>query len=231
MRTRLEGFEEAIDTYLSVRPPGAIVADGPQRDAMYRAEPTARRIVQALEPALAEQINLDDFAGEVTARNAVRRALGILEDLDEVEANLAPAGPVFAADQLHRWVWDAARTYWESQHFRAACDAAATAINAHTQTKVSRRDVSDRDLMNAVFTERPKPGQVYLRLPGDPADQTVRSRNQALRPYAEGLFAGVRNPAAHEHGDDWDEQLALEYLAALSVLARWIDQCDFFVGE
>jgi hypothetical protein len=47
----------------------------------------------------------------------------------------------------------------------------------------------------------------------------------ALRPFAEGCFAGLRNPAAHEHGPEWDEQRALEYLAAFSILARWIDEC------
>jgi Protein of unknown function (Hypoth_ymh) len=68
---------------------------------------------------------------------------------------------------------------------------------------------------------------VYLRLPGDSAkDQTVKSRNNALRAFAEGCFAGIRNPASHEHGDDLSEQKALEYLAALSILARWIDECE-----
>jgi len=86
--------------------------------------------------------------------------------------------------------------------------------------------VFDTDLMNQVFTDRPKPGQAYLRLPGDPTDLTIKDRNRALRPFAEGCFAGIRNPAAHQHGPDWPEQRALEYLAALSVLARWIDDCD-----
>lgn len=35
----------------------------------------------------------------------------------------------------------------------------------------------------------------------------------------------VRNVATHEAEDD-DEQRALEQLAALSVLARWIDEAD-----
>ena len=114
-----------------------------------------------------------------------------------------------------------------SEHYRAAVDAAATAINAHTQTKINRRDLSDNDLMNHAFTAKPKPGEAYLRLPGDPsADLTLKSRKNALRPFAEGCFAGIRNPATHEHGDDWSQQKALEYLASLSVLARWIDECE-----
>lgn len=130
-----------------------------------------------------------------------------------------------SADQFHPWVWDAARTFWESNHYRQAVDVAANAINAHTQAKAGRTDVFDADLMNQVFTDKPKPGQAYLQLPGDLSTPTVKSRNRALRPYAEGCFAGIRNPAAHEHGPDWDEQTALEHLAALSLLARWIDEC------
>jgi hypothetical protein len=40
---------------------------------------------------------------------------------------------------------------------------------------------------------------------------------------AEGIFAGIRNPLTHEAGIELDEQVALEYLAALSILARWVD--------
>lgn len=156
----------------------------------------------------------------------MQQALGILDDRDEWAAHLRPDAPTLPADEFHPWVWEAAQTFWASEHYRAAVDAAATAINAHTQNKVGRRDVANDDLMNQVFTEKPRPGQVYLRLPGDPStDQTLKSRNNALRPFAAGCFAGIRNPASHEHGDDWDQQKALEYLASLSVLARWIDEC------
>ncbi len=152
--------------------------------------------------------------------------LGNLDNRDEWAANLAPDVPTLPADQLHPWIWGAAHTLWTSKHYREAVEAAAKAINAYTQTKVNRRDVFDTELMNQVFTDRPKPGQAYLRLPGDPTDLTIKDRNRALRPFAEGCFAGIRNPAAHQHGPDWPEQRALEYLAALSVLARWIDDCD-----
>ena len=36
---------------------------------------------------------------------------------------------------------------------------------------------------------------------------------------------GIRNPRAHP-SDDITEQEALEQLAALSVLARWVDACE-----
>jgi len=43
--------------------------------------------------------------------------------------------------------------------------------------------------------------------------------------FGAGCFEGLRNPAAHEHELQLPEQVALEQLAAFSVLARWIDEC------
>jgi hypothetical protein len=48
----------------------------------------------------------------------------------------------------------------------------ANAIDAHTQDKVSRLDILDADLMNQVLTEKARPGQAYLVLPGDLSDQS-----------------------------------------------------------
>ena len=40
-----------------------------------------------------------------------------------------------------------------------------------------------------------------------------------------GCAQGIRNPQAHP-SPDITEQEALEQVAALSVLARWVDECD-----
>ncbi|CAO0832406.1 hypothetical protein SMICM17S_03285 [Streptomyces microflavus] len=42
--------------------------------------------------------------------------------------------------------------------------------------------------------------------------------------FAEGCFAGIRNPNSHEDGLPLPEHEALEQLAAFSVLARWVGQ-------
>jgi hypothetical protein len=44
--------------------------------------------------------------------------------------------------------------------------------------------------------------------------------------FGAGCFEGIRNPAAHEHDLVLSEQLALEQLAAFSLLARWVDECE-----
>jgi uncharacterized protein (TIGR02391 family) len=237
MRDQLTEYLALLEKYFSLQgPPLATTSTGQYtrrvvsgRTAtlteLRQCEPTVKEVLKRLDPTLSE-FKFDTVGGKDDARNAAQRALGILDRMDEWAANLEPDAPTLPADQFHPWVWQAARTFWDSKHYRAAVDAAANAINAHTQDKVGRRDIADNDLMNQIFTEKPKSGQTYLGLPGDPNDQTVKSRSRALRPFAEGCFAGIRNPAAHEHGPDWDEQKALEQLAALSVLARWIDECD-----
>ena len=55
---------------------------------------------------------------------------------------------------------------------------------------------------------------------------TYRSMQRGARALAEGIYAGIRNPFNHESPHDIDEQVALEYLAALSILARWVDESE-----
>jgi hypothetical protein len=58
----------------------------------------------------------------------------------------------------------------------------------------------------------------------DDGSKTYKSVHRGARSLAEGLYAGVRNPASHEILGDLDEQHALEQLAAFSgLLARWVD--------
>jgi hypothetical protein len=58
---------------------------------------------------------------------------------------------------------------------------------------------------------------------GAPAVLSVLRLPAGRRP---GGYGGIRNIAAHEHAPDWPQQLALEYLACLSVLARWINEAE-----
>lgn len=53
---------------------------------------------------------------------------------------------------------------------------------------------------------------------------TYRSVQRGALTFAEGVFAGIRNPLSHEAENELSEHEALEYLAALSVLARWVDE-------
>jgi Protein of unknown function (Hypoth_ymh) len=81
-------------------------------------------------------------------------------------------------------------------------------------------------LVAQVFSpSQPGAGQVRLHFPGDKSSKTWKSRQEGLHLLAQGTFAGIRNVAAHTVGE-WSEQVALEHLAVLSVVARWADETE-----
>jgi hypothetical protein len=65
-----------------------------------------------------------------------------------------------------------------------------------------------------------------LRLPGDRKSKSWISRQRGLQALGQGCVAGIRNVVAHDHALELPEQLALEYLATLSVFARWLDETE-----
>ena len=95
------------------------------------------------------------------------------------------------------------------------------------QNKVGRRDVSETSLFNECFSDDdPKPGRPRLRFSVNAEGRTAQSMRRGVRAYAEGVFAAIRNPLAHEYGVELAPQVALEYLVTLSVLARWVDEAS-----
>lgn len=159
-------------------------------------------------------------------REACIRARVILLRENEIRENLGDDSPEITASQLHRWVWSGASSLWKSGHYRQAVEDALKKVNAETQNKVGRRDISETSLFVEVFSEKsPEPGRPRLRRIVDDGSDTFKSVHRGARSYAEGLYAGIRNPFGHGDPDlmDIDAQMGLEYLAAVSVLARWVD--------
>jgi uncharacterized protein (TIGR02391 family) len=224
MRERLEEFRGVCEDYARSSE-GDYVGDRRIRARMFRLEPTAKAVLRALDLDLAN-FNLDTMAGEYEGIKAADRGLGMLADLDDVASRLRPEAPTLPADQLHPWVWDAARTFWDAGAHAVAVEQAAKSITAHTQQKTGCQ-LADDDLMSQVWSdEPPKAGRPRLRFPGDRSTKTWQSRQRGARFLAQGCYGGIRNIVAHEHALDWPQQLALEYLACLSVLARWINEAE-----
>ncbi|MFD7673388.1 TIGR02391 family protein [Streptomyces anulatus] len=237
IRQRLEAFDALASEYVGLRGPtvgrtlfrggtnGIHPKAGALLDQVYAANPTLKKILKCLDPELATNWALDTKGGIAYARRQARHGLGILADMDEWATRLGPDAPSLPADQFHPWVWDASRTFWQSQHYRASVHAAATSINAHLQKKLGRRDLADAKLVQEAFSERaPEPGKPRLRVAGDQADPGVQTRQRGALQLALGAYSAFRNPAAHETGD-LAEQEALEQLATFSLVARLIDQC------
>lgn len=131
-----------------------------------------------------------------------------------------------SAAALHVTIWSAASKHWDVGHYAAGVQRAATFLNAHVQDRTSRTNASDSDLMKQTFSlDVPQEGKPRLRWPGDDDDLTVKAMRVGILNLAQGVFSAIRNPVTHST-EDMERQEALEQLATLSILARWIDRCE-----
>lgn len=157
-------------------------------------------------------------------RQACIRAVTALERQAELAERLGDNAPSVNAGDLHEWVWSAARSLWQSGHYRESVRAASMKVNAEAQNKVGRRDVSETDLFRQAYSDDdPQPGKPRLRPAGDDGGKTAKSVRRGTAALAEGCFAVLRNPSSHELMEELTEQEALEQLATWSVLARLLD--------
>jgi Protein of unknown function (Hypoth_ymh) len=153
-----------------------------------------------------------------------RQLIVMLERSAELAEKLGDSAPKLSASHLHAWVWDSAKKLWNSGHYRDAVAAAARGVNAMTQAKVSRKDVSEVDLFKQCFSPNaPVPNQPRLRLWPDDGSRTYQSVHKGAMAYADGLYSAIRNPASHAVLPELTEDEGLEQLAAFSVLARCVD--------
>ena len=163
------------------------------------------------------------------ARTQTLRLIGILEHDEEFQRILGQFGPTLAANRLHRWVWDAAASLWDGGHYDSAVHAAAKAVERHTQVRIGRLDLDGKALYGQAFSIRvAKPSELRLRFPDiNRTEEPKRwtSAHEGAQNLGMGCAQGIRNPQAHP-SPDLTEQEALEQLAALSVLARWVDECE-----
>lgn len=169
--------------------------------------------------------NSFEFAREHDACARLLARIASHEQIAEMLGDSA-GSPQLAASGMHDKVWGAARTQWSTGHRHEAVLAAAKAVNSLLQQKVNRRDLSEAKLVREAFTNKPaEKGKPRLRFPDVEDEQTRESLRQGAMDFGAGCFAAIRNPVGHLPNDQFElsEQDALERLAALSLLARWID--------
>ncbi|MER6274640.1 TIGR02391 family protein [Streptomyces sp900105755] len=155
---------------------------------------------------------------------AANRAISLLEAEQELQENLGSGAPQLDAATLHPWVWGSVAGLWSSGHFREAVGAAARAVSVQSQAKLDRRDASEAKLLGDAFsTNAPVSGHPRLRLSTDDGGDTFKNRHDGAGNFARGVYSAIRNPIAHEEGEELEENEALEQLAAFSILARWVD--------
>jgi len=233
---QLEDFIRATTVTYVPSPPNSIgfhtYRTAASEDEVVKRAQVVEQIPDRVVPGWRRAIKKKDrqewsvhYEASIRAREALRRE-------DEVRKNLGEDAPDLSATELHPWIWSGAKSLWQSGHYREAVEGAIKKLNAETQNKVGRRDVSETDLFKQAFTmDSAAPRKARLRRMPPDASDTYKSVQRGAMAFAEGVFAGIRNPLSHEDGQELSEQEALEYLAALSVLARWVDEAEIQRAE
>jgi Protein of unknown function (Hypoth_ymh) len=104
---------------------------------------------------------------------------------------------------------------------------AASAIENWLRAKTEVHQGSIASLAASAFSSAdPTPGAPRLRFPGfDPVgSDDWKSAHDGAGAFGRGCFLRIRNLYTHHDGEA--EQENLEALAALSLLARWIDSAE-----
>jgi uncharacterized protein (TIGR02391 family) len=228
---QLDDFISATTTRFVNGPPGTIgfgtYHTAASEDDVIKKAQVVEQILDRVVPTWRElEVSTSNKRWELHREAAVRAKEAVLR-AEEVRKHLGENAPDISAANLHPWVWSGAASLWQSGHHRSAVEDAAKKVNAETQNKLGRRDLSETKLFQEAFSENaPSTARPRLRRMPDDGSDTYKSVQRGARALAEGIYAGIRNPLSHEPDQDLSEQVALEYLAALSVLARWVDESN-----
>ena len=199
-----------------------------------KIQPLIEEIANELDPDGVEDLGgrFNTLMQRWTLNDAIKRThrlTGILETREESQRILGPVGPTLVGSQLHSWVWAAAADLWDDGYHEQAVEEAFKRVEHRTQRKVDRRDLGGRKLYtNAFSLNDPTANMPRLRFPDIKKDERPddwTSAHEGAMHLGMGCAQGIRNRRAHL-SDDITEQEALEQLAALSVLARWVDECE-----
>lgn len=197
------------------------------RQAAFGAIAVAARLASmvpgAPEPAEFEwEAEYGNFDGPLRATLRLKALLVNQQDLDRVARSSVPS---LSVESLHRWVWDAASSFWADKHHRAAVHAAAAQVELHLQAKLGRHDVSGAALLRQAFSlDQPQPGKPRLRfLAFAEGSERYKSIHEGAVAFGAGLAQAFRNTAAHDPLRPLSEDVALEQLSAFSLLARIVD--------
>ena len=195
------------------------------RAAMGIGHPTMARL-EDVSYTLGFWIDGMPESAEHEARaDGVRSAIAILEGAVHEISLTTPSTLTVNAHGLHAWVAGATSGLWDGGHHRQAVDEATRAIEIRVRAKLGV-DLSGTPLMTAAFNPAPPAvQQPRLRFTGFQArTRAWTDAHQGAMHYGQGVMLRIRNVLEHHDDVALDRQVALECLAALSLLARWAEE-------
>lgn len=197
-------------------------------DELITLEPVMRNLMNAARPDLGDYKHPDRQSERSEAYWAndvypwVLRAIGIHTFGVEARERMRPDVPDLAADKFHPWVWNTASLWWQAGDIQEAVQAAARSVNARLQQKLSQAYPGQAMIgQDAAFPGYPGGGQ-SLQSPLGRSSARWQDQGGAAD-FAAQCFEVIFSPVAQGAGRELSAQVALEQLAALSLLAQWIE--------
>lgn len=196
-----------------------------EADAVRRKIRELKPLIQSISKRIMPDSYLNTFKiGDrdwiMDVKDEAEELIGTIDMMTKYQQILGPEGPASATRGLHPWIWDVAMNLWENGHYKQAVEQAWNNLVQHTQQKTGL-DSSGKNLYSDLFKCRPDNGPLLVFSNFKKGTQDWTSAHQGAHHYGMGCALRIRNLTAHTT-DELDEQKALEYLAALSVLARWV---------
>jgi len=181
---------------------GVIVLRPHMRGSQTEAPQRAHVVEQILDRVLPgwSQDRPENDGKFAWLRDQASRARAAMQRAVELAENLGDNTPDMDAANLHPWAWENGRSYWNTGHYHQAVMQAAIRVNAETQAKLGRMDVSETALFNEAFSmDGPKEGAPRLRLTEDDGGKTYQNLHRGARSFADGLYTAIRNPGMISH--------------------------------
>jgi uncharacterized protein (TIGR02391 family) len=155
--------------------------------------------------------------------NTVGMLEGLVRRLEEKREDLAGDQTArvrasFEGLDLHPRIASVCADLYRDGHYRNAVLDASVALVNLVKEKSRRHDLDGAPLMTSVFSKN-KPLLAF----NDLRDQTDADEQEGMMHLFVGAVLALRNPRAHALLDDSPE-LALEYIALTSLLAKRVDQ-------
>jgi hypothetical protein len=186
------------------------------------------RIAAEFDSGLAQKIRTNSKIGweHYVKVDACEEILGRLKLAEEEAQIFGVKGPQLSATMMHPWVWEEAAPRWDARFFRDAVQAAATRIfDVELPKKLQVQPTSNPADLFAAFAPDRKSGVVLRVTDIASNDASWASVHRGTMLIGQGCVAAIRNPRTHRLAIK-EDQVALEELATLSLLARWIDDAD-----
>jgi uncharacterized protein (TIGR02391 family) len=194
----------------------------------YGGGPSVDALDAATSTAYVAQLKGDALDLVIGAIDQVLGQLQALQPDDEIPSDLevppgtksgAPTDRVILGylDHLHPHIGKGCAQLFRDGYYAKAVEEGAKAVSDYLRQKTGLK-LDGVTLAEHSFSEK----NPVLKF-GDLSDTNVRDEQIGFMHLLKGLAQGVRNPLAHTHGKEEQEQKAFEYLVMVSLFCRRID--------